>query len=369
MTSVHVPFDVRIFHKECKSIARAGYEVMLVAFHDRDCVIDGVKLKAIPRRLGRLSRMTKGVWAIYREAVRQNANVYHFHDPELIPVGLLMRFKGKAVVYDVHENVPEDITFKYYIPRSLRRPIAWLVGIIETGASHYFSAIVSATFPISGRFADRNPHTVVVSNYPIIDESQSRFPKSWSDRHSSVVYAGTLSEDRCVKEMVQAMAFLPKNLQATLKLAGAFSPNHLRNEISKTEGWKRVEELGVIDRSSVAALYDDARAGLVVLGPDAHFASAPIKLFEYMYAGIPVIASDFPEYRKVVEGAKCGVLVNPLDPKTIASAIEYILTHPVEAEQMGQNGREAAQAHYNWASEERKLLDLYAFLTEPLCAA
>lgn len=369
LTSAHAPFDVRIFHKECRSIAHAGYDVTLVACHDRDDIVDGVQLKAIPRRSGRLSRMTRGVWAAYREAVRQNANVYHFHDPELILAGLLIRCKGKSVIYDVHENVPEDIAFKHYIPRSLRRPIARLVGLLEARASRYFSAIVPATFPISVRFASWNAHTVVVSNYPIVDELQSRAPKSWADRSSSVAYAGVLSEDRCVREIVQAMTFLPANLRATLKLAGAFSPKRLRNEISQSPGWEYVEELGVIERSSITALYDDARAGLVVLGPDPHFVSAPTKLFEYMYAGIPVIASDFPEFRKVVDEAKCGILVNPLDPKTIARAIEYIFTHPIEAEQMGQRGREATQVRYNWATEERKLLDLYTVLIGPPCAA
>jgi glycosyltransferase involved in cell wall biosynthesis len=364
LTSVHPPFDVRIFHKECKSIARAGYEVTLVVCHDRDETVDGVHVKALERKSGRLSRMTRGVWEVYREALRQDARLYHFHDPELMIVGLLLRLKGKQVIYDVHENVPADIAFRYYIPRPFRRPMAWLVGLIEAGAAPCFSAIVPATYPISVHLAPRNDRTVVVSNYPVVSTSQAIFQKPWAERSISVAYAGVISEDRCIKQMVEAMALLPMNLQATLKLAGAFSPTDLRSTTSKIAGWENVEELGVIDRSAVATLLDDACAGLIILRPDPNFLeSAPTKLFEYMSAGIPVIASDFPGFREIVGKIKCGLLVDPLDPRSIAGAIEYILKHPAEAEQMGQRGREAVLAQYNWASEERKLLELYCNLT------
>jgi glycosyltransferase involved in cell wall biosynthesis len=365
LTSVHQPFDVRIFHKECKSIVRAGYDVTLIACNDRDDMVDGVKLKAIPRRSGRLSRMTMVVWAAYREALRQDADLYHFHDPELIPVGLLLRLKGKSVIYDVHENVPQDIAFKHYLPRPLRVPLAWLIGLIEASSSRYFSAIVPATSPISVRFASWNDRTVVATNYPVVDALELKTPAPWAQRSPAVAYTGILTECRCVKEIVQAMAFLPKDLPATLKLAGAFSPKGLGHELARTAGWERVEALGVIERSRVSELLDNVCAGLLICRPDPNsLEAAPNKLFEYMCSGIPVIASDFPGFREIVGGVECGLLVNPLDPKAIARAIEYILTHPAEAEQMGRRGRKAVENTYNWTSEERKLLNLYGVLLD-----
>jgi len=238
------------------------------------------------------------------------------------------------------------------------------VGLIEAGAAPWFSAIVPATYPISVHLAPRNNRTVVVCNYPVLSMSQAIVSKPWAERSTCVAYAGVISQDRCIKQMVEAMALVPTNLRATLKLAGAFSPTDLRSTISKIAGWGNVDELGVIDHPSVAALLDDTCAGLIILRPDPNFLeSAPIKLFEYMSAGIPVIASDFPAFQEIVGKTKCGLLVNPLDPKSIAGAIEYILEHPAEAEQMGQRGREAVQAKYNWASEERKLLELCCELT------
>src|SRR5215469_5500447 len=114
MTSVHMPFDVRIFHKECRSLARAGYPVTLIACHGKqEEVVDDVRIRGIFKAAGRLSRMTLTPWTIAREAMRQNAQIYHFHDPELIPVGLFLRVLGKKVIYDVHEDLPADVAYKH----------------------------------------------------------------------------------------------------------------------------------------------------------------------------------------------------------------------------------------------------------------
>jgi len=134
LTSVHTAFDVRVFHKECKSLARSGKHVVLIVPHDRDEVVDSVEVKGIRISGGRLVRMTRTVWSLYREALRQNGDLYHFHDPELIPLGLLLAARGKTVVYDIHEDAPADILHKDYIPRRLRRPLTWSVRKLENAA-------------------------------------------------------------------------------------------------------------------------------------------------------------------------------------------------------------------------------------------
>lgn len=366
---MHPAFDARIFHKECKSIARAGYHVTLIACHDQDETIEGVQIRALPKARGRLSRMIWGAWAIYRAAIRQDADLYHFHDPELLPVGLLLRMRGKTVVYDVHEDVSADVAAKHYIPRVFRRPMAWTASRIESLSSRLFSGVVAATVPISWRFV-RDQHQVVVSNYPILQEFQATAQPAWHHRGIAVAYVGVLSTDRCLPELIQAMSLLPEGLRAALKLAGNFSPSTLREDLGGMNGWARTCVMGVLDRAGVASLLADVRAGLVVLKPTpAYLESAPVKMFEYMAAGIPIIASDFPRFREVVEGAKCGLLVQPDDPVGIAKAIEFILTHPEEAEEMGKRGRQAVLSKYNWSSEEQKLLQLYRILLDTTCVA
>ena len=363
LTSVHPPFDVRIFHKECKSVARAGYEVTLIAGHDCDEIVDGVHLRGISRRSNRISRMIWSTWDVCCKALREDADLYHFHDPELIPVGLLMRLKKKHVIYDVHEDVQADVATKVYIPRPIRRPLAWFAGAIERLSSRCFSAIVPATPGIRRRFGFRPRDTVVISNYPLLDVNVCRAQRPWSERSASVVYAGLISKDRCIGSVVQAMGLLPLGVKATLNLAGAFSPPGYAQELASTPGWSRVKVLGAVDHPEVARFLSEARAGLCVYRPDANsLEGIPTKLFEYMQAGIPVIASDFPGFRAIVSTERCGLLVDPLDPASIARAIEYLLGHPEEAREMGQRGQEAVRKTFNWVSEESKLLALYAAL-------
>jgi glycosyltransferase involved in cell wall biosynthesis len=277
--------------------------------------------------------------------------------------------RGKRVVYDVHEDVSADVAAKHYIPRIFRRPLAWTVSRIESLSSRLFSGIVAATAPISQRFV-QDQHQVVVSNYPMLQEFQTGVLPDWRHRSVAVGYVGVLARDRCLPELIEAMSLLPEGLQATLKLAGNFSPSTLTKELAGAKGWDRTCVMGVLDRHGVTGLLADVRAGLVVLKPTpAYLESAPVKMFEYMAAGIPVIASDFPKFREIVEGAKCGLLVQPDDPVGIAGAIEFVLTHPEEAEEMGKRGQEAVVSKYNWASEERKLLHLYRMLMDSPCVA
>lgn len=368
LTSVHPTLDVRIFYKECTSLAKAGYEVTLVGPHSKDEVVDGIRIKAVPHPRGRVSRVTLTGWQVYREAVRQGADVYHFHDPELIPAGLLLRMRGKKVIYDIHEDLPDDFQEKHYLPKRLRPALAWLVGCLEKVACRRFSALTPATPTIAERLRPLNSNTVVLNNYVVLQEFARPFEITWSKRSFSLAYVGVIAPERGIRQIVQAMQLLPDGLQATLKIAGAFSPPSFKDEVANLPGWERVEALGVLDRAAIVGLLGNVRAGLVILHPEARFLwSKPIKLFEYMFAGIPVIASDFPVCREIVAASGCGLLVDPLSPKAIAEAVEHVLTHPEEAEAMGRRGRTAVERYYNWESEELKLLKLYSGLVESPC--
>jgi glycosyltransferase involved in cell wall biosynthesis len=374
LTSAHSYRDVRILKKECRSLVQAGYDVSLIASHNRDEVVYGVKVIAIPPDAQRLRRRASGAAYIYRkalqagstahvyrEALRLNADVYHFHDLELIPVGLLLRARGKRVIYDIHEDMPRSVLSRVYLPQWTRRPISWLAERTENLAARHFSALVAATPAIGARFQAIHPQTMVVNNYPLRDELNGQIPTAWDERVNSVAYVGTLTPIRGGMQMVEAMAYVSEPLQARLELAGVIWPDQLQERMKRLPGWTRVCALGVVDRPGVAQLLGRVQAGLVLFLPEPnHIQAQPNKLFEYMSAGIPVIASDFPLWRKLIETVGCGLLVDPLNPSAIADAIEFILTHPEEAMAMGRRGREAVERHYNWESEKSKLLHLYA---------
>jgi len=358
LTSVHSAIDTRIFYKECRTLAQAGYEVVLVVTHDKNDVIDGVRIRAVPKPKNRRERMTKTVRQVYKAAVAEDAYIYHFHDPELIPVGIMLQLKGKKVIYDVHEDVPKQILTKYWIPSFLRRAASASASLFEKIGSKFFDGIVAATQTIADKFPlDK---TAAVQNFPMLNELVTPDATPYPNRPNNIVYVGGITALRGIREMVQAVELLPETLKARLCLAGAFSPAELYDEICVMPGWGRVEFLGWQSREQVAALLGRVRAGLVLLHPTLNYYDAlPVKLFEYMSAGVPVIASDFPLWRKIVERAGCGLVADPLDPHAIASAIEWLLTHPDEAEAMGKRGQEAVRKLYNWEIESKKLRAFY----------
>ena len=358
MTSVHSPDDIRIVHHELKSLSEHGFDVALIApLHRRPAPAD-VRVFHVPAPASRWQRMTRTTWAVYRSAVSADADVYHFHDPELIPIGIALRVRGKRVVYDVHEDYSRQTLTRDWIPKVLRRAVGKGTALLETIAATLLSGIVAATPAIARRFPV--PKTVVVQNYPVLEEFDVSPVIPHRQRAFRLAYIGGISPIRGVFEMVRSMEFLPDSMDARLVLAGAFSSASLENEVRGLPGWRRAEFLGWQSRQQVAELLASARAGLVLFHPAPnHTEAQPNKLFEYMSAGLPVVASDFPLWRDILGEAGCGLLVDPLDPSAIADAIQWILEHPDEAGAMGGRGQAAVRDRYNWGIEARKLVDFY----------
>ncbi|MBA7564102.1 hypothetical protein ES708_05764 [subsurface metagenome] len=362
LTSVHTPFDTRIFHKECKSLAGVGYEVHLIAAHDREEIVDGIHMHPVRQFSGKIKRMLNATREVYKKALVGNYDAYHFHDPELIPFGVLLKLRGKTVVYDIHEDYPEYFKHKDAFPKALRIPFAVMIGILERFACGHFDSLVTVTPHIYQRIAKLNKRSYLIRNFPDIEDSSPDIHDiPWESRSDTVAYVGSVSADRGVREMVEAIGLIQSDISdARLLLAGAFTGKAIEREISKMPGYVHVEYFGQAPRSKVIHILNRSKIGIVVCHPLEHYKHAySTKLFEYMSAGIPVIASDFPLWRKIVEDSDCGIVVPPLDPKAIARAALQLLKNPSDAEKMGKNGKEAVKNIYNWENEKRTLLELY----------
>lgn len=361
-TSAHPRYDIRIFIKQAKSFARAGYDTtLLVADGQGNEKNDRIKIFDIGAgKGGRIGRMTMTVLSMFKKARSINADSYHFHDPELIPVGLLLKLRGKKVVYDVHEDYPRSILSRPYLHPWLRKIVSIAFEMLETFAAKKFAGVSCATPWIGKRFKLLNDNTEVIQNFPILGELQSSEYSSWEKRPNKVAYVGVISDLRGAKEMVEAAGYATQKTRIHLLLGGKFDPQSYKTEIEQLKGWKQTEFVGFLSRKGVASLFGRIKAGLVLFHPDPnHIMAQPNKLFEYMSAGIPVIASDFIFWREVVTMSGCGLLVDPLNPVHIAEAITKIIENPEMAEEMGKKGRQAVEKRYNWQIEEKKLLKFY----------
>lgn len=361
LSSVHPRNDTRIFIKQCCSLASHGYDVTFVVADSKgDELRSGVKIVDVGRLSGRLTRMLKTTEKVFSKAVALNADVYHLHDPELIPIGLKLKKLGKKVIFDSHEDVPKQLLGKPYLGKLSAQVLSQVVARYERFACRQFDGIITATPFIRDKFLSINPHTVDVNNFPLIGELYAPVP--WSEKRNEICYVGGISAIRGIKEIVRTCEYLAT--PARLNLGGNFSEAEVEKEVQTYAGWQHVNALGYLDRAGIRSAFERSVAGLVTLHPVINYLdSLPVKMFEYMAAGIPVIASDFPLWREIVEGNQCGLCVDPLDPKAIAKAIDFVMTHPDAAKKMGENGRKAVMEKYNWPVQARKLTDFYRLIT------
>lgn len=361
LTSAHPRNDTRIFIKQCRTLAAHGYDVTLVVADDLgDARKDGVQIVDAGRLPGRLNRIFKTTRRVFDKAVTLDADVYHLHDPELIPIGLKLKRLGKVVIFDSHEDVARQLLGKPYLGAVARHVLSKAFSLFERYACARFDGIIAATPFIRASFLKINPNTVDVNNYPIIGELAAAIP--WASKRSEICYVGGIGAVRGIRELIHAGALLQS--AARLNLVGQFSEPALEAELKAHRGWARVNELGFIDRAGVREVMTRSLAGVVTFHPlPNHLDSHPTKMFEYMSSGIPVIASDFPLWRDIIEGNQCGLCIDPHDPKAIAAAIDYLLNNPEVSKRMGENGRKAVLEKYNWAVQAIKLTDFYGAIS------
>lgn len=367
LTSAHPRYDTRIFVKQCRTLAAHGYRVDLVVADGRgDECTDGVAVHDVGVLPGRLKRMFQSTARVFQHALELDASVYHLHDPELIPIGLKLKRLGKTVVFDAHEDVPTQLLAKPYLNAMSRRLLAASFARYERYACARFDGVIGATSLIRDKFLQVNRNTIDITNYPVIAEFAGAV--DWHDKVAEVCYVGGIAAIRGIREMVQACALLES--PARLALAGPFTEGNLQPGLSAMPGWERVTPHGLLDRAGVRQVMHRAMAGLVTLHPIPNYLDAlPVKMFEYMAAGIPVIASDFPLWRDIIDGAGCGVCVDPLDPVAIAAAIDLYVNNPDMARAMGENGRKAVLAKYNWPAQASKLIAFYEAVSATASAA
>ncbi len=353
ISTVHPRFDVRIFHKECKSLSKIYNVNLIVADGLGNEEKDNIKIFDIGlRQTSRIKRAKIDSAKALKKALELDCDLYHFHDPELIKIGEKLKKAGKKVIYDTHEDLPRQIYGKPYIKPYLKPLIAKAIEWQENKAAKKFDYICAATPFIRDRFKKINPNTIDINNYPILGELYN----ATSNKTNTFCYTGGITEERGIINLVKAL----KDINTKLILAGPVNNKSYLNEMKKLKEWNKVDFLGLVDRNEVRNIMSKSIAGLVTfLAMPNHINAQPNKIFEYMSSCIPVIGSNFDLWKSIIEDNNCGLCVTPDKPEEITKAMKYLQNNPDIAKQMGKNGQKAVLEKYNWNIEEQKLFNVY----------
>ncbi len=370
-SSAHAPNDTRIFHKQCASLAKAGYDVTFVvkAKDEKSASTStekGVHIIQVPvDASSRLKRMLFGAKAVYQKALEVDADIYEFHDPELLPYGLKLAKKGKKVIFDSHEDYPTQIMEKEWIPSFLRKIIS---GVYKAYETHVVKRLDAVLFPCTKNgvniFEGRAKQTVIISNAVMVEEMLS--PEECGKTHkdgNSICCTGSLTYQRGITHLIKAAHLAG----VRLILAGKYSSEAYQKELEAMPEYECVEYLGYLGRKELAEVYARSSIGMSTIlnvGQYSSLDNFPTKVYEYMAAGLPVIVSDYPFMKRSVKEDGFGVAVDPANPQEIAQAIKNLLSNQTEASFMGTAGREAVLKKYNWGIEEEKLFELYRKLEQ-----
>lgn len=387
LTSHHNILDNRIFYRECRSLAVAGYDVVLVAPHERDEIRDGIRVLGVPRHRNRFTRVTATAFQVVHRALRERPAIIHFHDPELIPWGLLLRLFGKTVIYDVHEDFTQAAGVRPWVPDRLRPLVARFSDFTAWLARRSLAIVIAERY-----YERRFPGATKVLNYPHVERSVAlqaieRRPEARPGR-IRLLYIGNVTWSRGAF----IHAELAQRLPGCEILISGSSTAAMADEIRQRSGdatlgfvsvdgavsWEKrstrpAEAVSTIildgagfyvpHERMLAALGEEWTAGIAVFPYTPHYYEKELtKFFEYMAAGLPLVLSDFPNWRALSAVRGAGLCVDPKDWDAIIGAVRWLHEHPKEATVMGLNGRKAVQESFNWQSQADNLLDLYASL-------
>ncbi len=380
VTTVHAWNDTRIFQRMCRSLAMAGLEVTLVAPAEEEKSAEGIHI--LPTKLrGKIARLIGAPVLLYR-LLRIHANMYQFHDPELLPWMTLFQLlvPSSAVIYDVHEFYPDTvIANRYFKVKCLDVIVSKIFLFLEPFLGRLLRGVIGVTGPIAHRFEGGRARIVVIRN--LVDLPSVRSARVSARAHEDgakpsdrplLVLGGTIDDQRCMEQLIRALGLLKdRGLVIDLLCLGNPQPSGFADRLLALAG--RLGLTGQITIMETKPFEEYQRhvarsaLGMVLYAPGLNNSmGVPNRLYEFMAHGIPVVASDFPEVARVVKDADCGLLVDAANPGNLADAMEYLLTRPEEAVRLGINGRRAIEDRYNWESESRKLLGFYAQVLEEM---
>jgi|688.fasta_scaffold178161_2 glycosyltransferase involved in cell wall biosynthesis len=353
--------NARVFHRQAKSLLSFGFNVSILT-NDGGIEenVEGIDIYCTEFWSSRLKILLFAKKQFLTKSFHINADVYFIHSPELLSLGLLLKAKGKKVVYDAHEDLPRHILEKEWLPRFSRLPISFFSNIYLNFVFERIDALISPHNHIVERYKSINRNCILITNFSKTSSDFNFDLSEYLSRHKIICYSGTAYFH---SNQIQILDSINDFEDVIYNIAGTI-PEKLYLDMQGHTAFSKVNFFGLIGYDRMKDFYQKARIGLVIIDYRLNLGSkmgtfAVNKMFEYMESGLPIVCSDYDLWIQVIEKYNCGLYVKPGNVFEIKKAINFLLENPALAYEMGQNGIKAVHGEYNWNNEEIKMKDLF----------
>lgn len=368
LTTGHQALDNRIFYKEALSLKKRYDDITLIVPDQRDEYLEqGIRIIGVKKAESLYGRFKLGD-TVVDKAIELKADVYHFHDFELI--FKVMRIKKALpeckLIYDVHEHYPDMMNMSRKIPKVLRPIATFLVDKSEIWFAKKFDQIITADDAVKERFNKYNSRVDVIYNFSEFEPQEGKI----TEKEYDVIYQGGITLERGVYNVVQAIKLLKDKFpKIKMVFVGPFDDAQgkeiVNNYIEENGLDANILFVGRVPHIEVEDYIRKSRVGVVTLLPlPKYYKNIPIKQFEYMSCGIPIVGSDLPPIKRFLTSYNSGIVVNPTIPEEISKALNILLSDSRLCKEMGDNGIRAVKEEYNWGKMEEKLLKIYSRLEQ-----
>lgn len=356
--------DARIFDRQCGSLVDKGYKVtLLVNDGHNDEYLNGVYIKS--HSFTSKSRLFDIIFAkkyFIGSALEVNADVYHLHGPELIPLGIALKNRGKIVIYDAHEDLPRDILEKKAVPFLLRPLVSFASSLYLSYTLRKFDHILSVTPHIVDRLKGIAKNVTLITNFPRIGSYIDFTFSDYMSRDNVVCYSGTVYSYSNQENMIN---IVKSNSKVNYLVVGFMDLKFRENLLALKGNSTRINFLPRVSKNNLSLLFNKCTIGYVLYDYVMNLgfkvgSFGTNKLFEYMIAGLPIICTDFYLWKNIIDKYNCGIYVPPNNPALLESAVNFLIANKKIAYEMGQNGRRAIFNEFNWDIEQKKYLNIFS---------
>jgi glycosyltransferase involved in cell wall biosynthesis len=362
--SVHTTTDTRVFHRECTSLAKF-FDVTFIGIGNKSGLMNNVNVIAVPKPSNRIYRLLFTTWKVFFLAWKQHADIYHIHDAELIPFAFLFALRGKKVIYDIHENTYEDIMRKPWILDSFRWVLGLLFKTLEwLSAQSMYTILVIAKPEFAKKFITRK--RVIIQNFADFEQFNSyRITQRQAIVANNLFYIGTVYDYYYdLIPIIKALHILKQQGKIIHFHCVGYKGRYVDTVLSKLPEYQELKEqlhfYGYLNTTEGYEISKTCKVGLCLKNqPEEILLSHERKFFEYMAAGLPVLACNYHIYKEIIDTHQIGKYVTIDDAKAISAALDELFFTTQKLDMYAANGVDAAELTFNWHAEETKLIDLY----------